>query len=46
MHEGPVSWLSKKQATLALSASEAEYVAVSAATQKTVWLKSANNNNK
>ena len=39
MAEGPVSWLSKKQAIVALSTSEAEYVAVSAATQETVWLR-------
>ena len=36
---GPISWLSKKQATVALSTSEAEYVSVSAATQEAVWLR-------
>ena len=39
MAEGPVSWLSKKQAIVALSTSEAEYVFVSAATQEVVWLR-------
>ena len=39
MAEGPISWLSKKQATVALSTSEAEYVSVSAATQEAVWLR-------
>ena len=39
MSEGPVSWLSKKQIIVDLSTSEAEYVAVSAATQKAVWLR-------
>ena len=39
MTEGPISWLSKKQATVALSTSEAEYVSVSAATQEAVWLR-------
>ena len=36
---GPVSWLSKKQATVALSTSEAEYIAVSAASQEAIWLR-------
>lgn len=35
---GAVSWLSKKQATVALSTAEAEYVALSAATQEAIWL--------
>ena len=36
MAGGPVSWLSKEQAMVALSTSEA---AVSTATQETVWLR-------
>ena len=36
---GPVSWLSKKQATVALSTTEAEYIALSSATQEAVWLR-------
>ena len=39
MGGGPVSWLSKKQAIVALSTSEAEYVALSFATQEIVWLR-------
>ena len=39
MAKGAVSWLSKKQATVALSTAEAEYVALSAATQEAIWLR-------
>ena len=35
----PVSWRSKKQTSVALSTAEAEYVALSNATQEAVWLK-------
>ena len=34
-----VSWLSKKQATVTLSTAEAEYVALSTATQEAIWLR-------
>ena len=34
-----MSWLSKKQATIALSTAEAEYVALSTATQEAIWLR-------
>jgi len=34
-----VSWLSKKQPMVSLSTSEAEYVALSIATQEAVWLR-------
>ena len=37
--KGAVSWLSKKQATVALSTTEAEYVALSGATQEAIWLR-------
>lgn len=39
MAEGSISWLSKKQPIVALSTSEAEYVALSVATQEAVWLR-------
>ena len=39
MAGGPVSWLSKKQPVVALSTTEAEYVALSMATQEAVWLR-------
>ncbi len=39
MAGGAVSWLSKKQSIVALSTSEAEYVALSLATQEAVWLR-------
>ncbi len=35
----PISWKSKRQASVALSTAEAEYIAVSIATQKAVWLR-------
>ena len=34
---GAVSWLSKKQTVVALSTSEAEYVALSVAAQEAMW---------
>jgi hypothetical protein len=36
--DGPVSWNSKQQASVALSSMEAEYMAASAACQEAVWL--------
>ncbi len=36
---GAVSWLSKKQSTVALSTAEAEYVALSQAAQECVWFR-------
>ena len=39
MAGGAISWMSKKQAIVALSTSEAEYVALSSATQEAVWLR-------
>ena len=36
---GPVSWLSKKQSTVALSTAEAEYMLLCGATQEAVWLR-------
>lgn len=36
---GAVSWVSKKQATVALSSTEAEYVSASAAASQAVWLR-------
>jgi len=39
MTGGAISWLSKKQATVALSTAEAEYVALSTITQEAVWIR-------
>ena len=39
MSEGAISWFSKKQPVVALSTAEAEYVALSTATQEAVWLR-------
>lgn len=36
---GTVSWLSKRQATVALSTAEAEYVALTSAIQEAVWMR-------
>ena len=38
MSGGPVSWNSKRQATVALSTVEAEYVAMSRCSQQMVWM--------
>ena len=40
MAGGPVSWSSKRQATVALSTVEAEYVAMSRCAQQLVWMHS------
>ena len=37
--KGAVSWLSKKHAPIALSTTEAEYVALSTATKEAIWLR-------
>ena len=37
MTQGPISWLSKKKSTVALSTLEAEYVAIITATQEAVY---------
>ena len=39
MSGGAVSWISQKQATVALSTAEAEYVALGSATQEAIWLR-------
>ena len=39
MAGGPISWLSQKQSTVALSTAEAEYIALSSAAREAVWLK-------
>ena len=39
MSGGAVSWLSRKQPVVALSTTEAEYIAFSLATQEATWLK-------
>ena len=38
MAGGAISWLSKKQAVVALSSSEAEYIALCSATQEAIWI--------
>ena len=39
LYGAPISWQSKKQQTVALSSTEAEYMAASLATQEAVWLR-------
>ena len=39
MSNGPISWQSKQQTSVALSSMEAEYMALSAATQEAIWLR-------
>ena len=39
LHRGAISWGSKKQHTVALSSTEAEYVAGSQATREAIWLR-------
>lgn len=38
MAGGPISWLSQKQQVVALSTAEAEYIALSSASQEAIWL--------
>ena len=37
--KGPISWISKKQSAVALSSTEAEYMAVTQATKEAIWLR-------
>uniref|UniRef100_A0AAV1U9F8 CCHC-type domain-containing protein n=1 Tax=Peronospora matthiolae TaxID=2874970 RepID=A0AAV1U9F8_9STRA len=39
MNNGCISWRSKKQSTVALSSTEAEYMALTEAVQEAIWLK-------
>lgn len=39
MNNGPVSWSSKKQTTVALSSTEAEYMALTQAAKEATWLR-------
>ena len=38
--DGPISWKNKRQDVVALSSTEAEYIAISFATQEIMWLRS------
>lgn len=42
MNDGAITWNSKKQPTVALSTTEAEYMAMSSATQEATWLRNLN----
>ena len=39
MAGGAISWSSKKQVTVSLSTAEAEYIALSIATQEAIWIR-------
>lgn len=39
LNRDPVSWCSKKQATMALLSTEAEYVVLTLATKKVTWIR-------
>ena len=39
LNGGPITWNSKKQSCIALSTSEAKYIALSANAQECVWLR-------
>ena len=39
-YNGPVSWSSKRQSVVALSSTEAEYMAVTQATKEAIWIRS------
>lgn len=39
MCEGAITWASKRQPTIAISSTEAEYMAISSAIQEAIWLK-------
>lgn len=39
LNDGTISWISRKQATIALSTTEAEYVAAASAAQEAIWIR-------
>lgn len=39
LNKGPVSWCSKRQATVALSSTEAEYITLTLAAKEATWLR-------
>lgn len=39
LSDGAISWISKRQKTVALSSAEAEYMAMASCVQESIWLK-------
>lgn len=39
LYKGPVSWCFKKQSTVALLSTKAEYIALTLAVKEAIWLK-------
>ena len=39
LNNGPISWCSRRQQTVALSSTEAEYMALTLAAKETIWIR-------